>query len=87
MWMDPSISGTALREKEKFYVGCGLVSPRYIVKLKKQCAIASSEHGELSIFFSLFSLLKGQLELEKKKERNPYCDVEDFDPRRSAHHT
>lgn len=48
MWMDPSISGTVLREK-KFYVGCGLVSPRHIVKLKKQYAIASSEHGELSI--------------------------------------
>lgn len=66
--MDPSIRGTVLGEKEKFYVGCGLASSRHIVKLKKQCAIVSSECGELSIFFYLFSLLKGQLGLEKEKE-------------------
>lgn len=55
-------------EKEKFYVGCGLVSPRYIVKLKKQYAIASSEHGELS-FFKKFTFPTKRTARIRKRER------------------
>lgn len=62
----------ALSLEKKFYVGCGLVSPRYIVKLKKQCAIASSEHGELSFFLKKILFPTERTARIRKRERKKF---------------